>query len=196
MPRALRLAVRERMRADGTAEVPLDPASLDAALDALAAAGVEAVAVCFLHSWRNPAHERRAAEAARARLPGAYVTASAEVLPEIKEYERSGTAVADALVGPVVRAYLARLGARLAEAGLPRPPLVLLGHGGVASVGEAERLAVGTALSGPAGGVVARRRGVGDLSLVHLELAGSGGGRGERAPGRHRAFAAVAGSGG
>lgn len=166
VPRALRLPVRERMRADGTAEVPLDPASLDTALDALADAGVEAVAVCFLHSWRNPAHERRAAEAARARLPGAFVTASAEVLPEIKEYERFGTAVANALVGPVVRAYLARLGARLAEAGLPRPPLVLLSHGGVATVEEAGRLAAGTALSGPAGGVAA---------AVALSRAGAGG---------------------
>jgi len=165
VPRALRLPVQERMRADGTVETPLDEASLHLALDALEAAGVEAVAVCFLHAWCNPAHERRAADVARARLPGAYVTASAGVLPEIKEYERFCTAVANAIVGPVVQGYLARLVGRLAATGLPRPPLVILSHGGVAAVEEAGRLAAGTALSGPAGGVAA---------AVALSLQGAG----------------------
>ena len=176
VPRALRLPVRERMRADGTVETPLDPASLDAALDALAASGVAAVAVCFLHAWRNPAHERAAAEAVQARLPGAYVTASADVLPEIKEFERWGTAVANATVGPLVQAYLARLGRRLAEAGLPRPPFIILSHGGVATVEEAGRLAAGTALSGPAGGVAAAaalsRAGAGE-ALVTFDMGGT-----------------------
>ena len=165
VPRALRLPVQERMRADGTVETPLDEASLHLALDALEAAGVEAVAVCFLHAWCNPAHERRAADVARARLPGAYVTASAGVLPEIKEYERFCTTVANAIVGPVVQGYLARLVGRLAATGLPRPPLVILSHGGVAAVEEAGRLAAGTALSGPAGGVAA---------AVALSLQGAG----------------------
>jgi len=165
VPRALRLPVQERMRADGTVETPLDEASLHLALDALEAAGVEAVAVCFLHAWCNPAHEQRAADVARARLPGAYVTASAGVLPEIKEYERFCTTVANAIVGPVVQGYLARLVGRLAASGLPRPPLVILSHGGVAAVEEAGRLAAGTALSGPAGGVAA---------AVALSLQGAG----------------------
>ncbi len=176
VPRTLRLPVRERMRADGTVEIPLAPVSLDAALDALAASGVTAVAVCFLHAWRNPAHERAAAEAVRARLPGAYVTASADVLPEIKEFERWGTAVANALVGPLVQAYLARLGRRLTEAGLPRPPFIILSHGGVATVEEAGRLAAGTALSGPAGGVAAAvalfRAGAGE-ALVTFDMGGT-----------------------
>lgn len=165
VPRALRLPVQERMRADGTVETPLDEVSMHLALDALEAAGVEAVAVCFLHAWCNPAHERRAADVARARLPGAYVTASAGVLPEIKEYERFCTTVANAIVGPVVQGYLARLVGRLAATGLPRPPLVILSHGGVAAVEEAGRLAAGTALSGPAGGVAA---------AVALSLQGAG----------------------
>lgn len=176
VPRALRLPVRERMRADGTVEVPLDPASLDAALNVLAASGVAAVAVCFLHAWRNPAHERAAAEAVRACLPDAYVTASADVLPEIKEFERWGTTVANALVGPLVQAYLARLGRRLTEAGLPRPPLIILSHGGVATVEEAGRLAAGTALSGPAGGVAAAaalsQAGAGE-ALVTFDMGGT-----------------------
>jgi N-methylhydantoinase A len=155
VPRRLRLGVRERMREDGTAEVSLDTASLSAALDALAGEQVQAVAVCFLHAWRSPAHERAAAEAARARLPDAFVTTSAEVLPQIKEFERFSTTVANAAVGPVIGAYLRRLQTRLETAGYAGPLLVMLSHGGVASAAEAARLAAGTALSGPAGGVAA-----------------------------------------
>jgi N-methylhydantoinase A len=153
--RRLRLGVRERVRADGSVSVPLDAASLGAALEVLAAAGVQAVAVCFLHAWRNPAHEAEAAAAARARLPEAFVTTSADVLPQIKEFERFSTTVANAAVGPVIGAYLRRLGARLETAGYAGPLLVMLSHGGVASAAEAARLAAGTALSGPAGGVAA-----------------------------------------
>ncbi|MGH7155784.1 MAG: hydantoinase/oxoprolinase N-terminal domain-containing protein, partial [Acetobacteraceae bacterium] len=155
VPRALRRPVRERTRADGTVETALDPASLERALEELAAQGAQSVAVCFLHSWRNPAHEEAAAGAARARLQHAYVTASSDVLPQIKEYERFATTVANAAVGPVIDAYLQRLADRLTEAGFGGDLLVILSHGGVASVAEATRLAAATALSGPAGGVAA-----------------------------------------
>jgi N-methylhydantoinase A len=155
VPRRLRLGVRERMRPDGSVEIALDQASLDAALERLAAEDVQAVAICFLHSWRNPEHEQHAAAAARARLQQAYVTASSDVLPQIKEFERFSTTVANAAVGPVIRNYLGRLQDRLAEAGYRGELLVILSHGGVASVAEAVRLAAGTALSGPAGGVAA-----------------------------------------
>jgi N-methylhydantoinase A len=155
VPRRLRLPVRERIRASGAVEVELDQQSLHAALDRLAAAEVQAVAICFLHSWRNPAHERAAVAAARQRLQHAYLTSSAEVLPQIKEYERFSTTVANAAVGPVIEAYLRRLQERLREAGFAGALFVMLSHGGVASVEEAVRLAAGTALSGPAGGVAA-----------------------------------------
>ncbi|MDE2007702.1 MAG: hydantoinase/oxoprolinase family protein, partial [Rhodospirillales bacterium] len=155
VPRALRFGVRERLRADGSVAIPLDPASLDAALAVLARERIEAVAVCFLHSWADPAHERQAADAVRARLPGAYVCNSADVLGRIKEFERFSTAIANAAVGPVIGAYLGRLEARLAEAGFAGALFVILSHGGLASVAEATRLAAGTALSGPAGGVAA-----------------------------------------
>ena len=121
----------------------------------LAAEGVQAVAVCFLHAWRNPAHEQAAAAAVRARLQQAYVTTSSDVLPQIKEFERFSTTVANAAVGPVIENYLGRLQTRLGEAGYRGELLVILSHGGVASVAEAIRLAAGTALSGPAGGVAA-----------------------------------------
>jgi N-methylhydantoinase A len=155
VPRRLRLPVTERIRADGTVETALDRASLDAAIATLKEAGVGAVAICFLHAWKNPAHEHAAAEAVRAALPGAYVTTSFDVLPQIKEFERFSTTVANAAVGPVIERYLERLRGRLAEAGYGGELLVILSHGGVASVAEASRLAAGTALSGPAGGVAA-----------------------------------------
>ncbi len=155
VPRDLRLPVTERIRADGSVETPLDTASLDAAIETLREAGVQSVAVCFLHSWRNPAHEIQAAAAIQSRLPGVYVTTSFEVLPQIKEFERFSTTVANAAVGPVIENYLGRLQSRLRDAKYGAELLVILSHGGVASVAEAVRLAAGTALSGPAGGVAA-----------------------------------------
>jgi N-methylhydantoinase A len=155
VPRHLRLPVTERMRGDGSVEKPLDAASVHAGVDRLRDAGVQAVAVCFLHAWRNPAHEQQAAAIVRERLPDVYVTTSFEVLPQIKEFERFSTTVANAAVGPVIRNYLGRLQSRLHDAGYDGALLVILSHGGVASVEEATRLAAGTALSGPAGGVAA-----------------------------------------
>ncbi len=155
VPRRLRVPVTERVRADGSVEIPLDMASLAAAIDYLRETDVQAVAVCFLHAWRNPAHEQQAAATISARLPRAYVTTSFEVLPQIKEFERFSTTVANAAVGPVIQNYLERLQSRLRKAGYKGELLVILSHGGVASVAEATRLAAGTALSGPAGGVAA-----------------------------------------
>jgi N-methylhydantoinase A len=155
VPRRLRLPVRERLRPDGSIAIPLDQASLDRAIAELAAANVRAVAICFLHAWRNPEHEQRAAASVRARLQDVYVTTSSDVLPRIKEFERFSTTVANAAVGPVIDTYLHRLRDRLAQAGYGGELLVILSHGGVATVAEATRLAAGTALSGPAGGVAA-----------------------------------------
>jgi len=155
VPRHLRLPVTERVRADGSVEIPLDVPSVEAAVDRLREADVEAVAICFLHSWRNAAHEQQAAAIVRDRLPSVYVTTSFEVLPQIKEFERFSTTVANAAVGPVIQNYLGRLQSRLNAAGYDGELLVILSHGGVASVAEATRLAAGTALSGPAGGVAA-----------------------------------------
>ncbi|NBQ74189.1 MAG: hydantoinase/oxoprolinase family protein, partial [Acetobacteraceae bacterium] len=164
VPRRLRLSVRERLRPDGRVEVPLDQASLDAAIATLRAEKVEAVAVCFLHSWRDARHENAAAEALRSALPGVFVTTSAEVLPQIKEFERFSTAAVNAYVGPIVSRYLARLRGRLEQAGYGGPVL------------EAARLAAGTALSGPAGGVAAgvalAERGLGQ-DLITFDVGGT-----------------------
>ena len=176
VPRRRRLAVRERVRAEGAVEVALDQASLDAAIATLKQEGAEAVAVCFLHSWRDPAHERAAGEAVQKAMPGVYVTLSSEVLPQIKEFERFSTATVNAYVGPIVSRYLDRLRGRLGEAGYGGPVFVILSHGGVAPVEEAARLAAGTALSGPAGGVAAgvalAERGLGE-DLITFDVGGT-----------------------
>ncbi|RVT96023.1 hydantoinase/oxoprolinase family protein [Rhodovarius crocodyli] len=153
VPRSRRFGVKERLRADGAVETGLDEASLAAAIEA--ARGAEAVAICFLHAWRDPAHEQAAAEAVRAALPGVFVTTSAEVLPEIKEFERFSTTAVNAYVGPPVSRYLGRLAEGLKKVGYAGPVFVILSHGGVTPIAEAARLAAGTALSGPAGGVAA-----------------------------------------
>jgi N-methylhydantoinase A len=176
VPRRLRLGVRERMRADGRIETPLDPASLDAAIAVLQREGVEAVAICYLHAWRDPRHEHVTATALAHALPGAYVSLSSEVLPQIKEFERVSTTIVNAYVGPVLSRYLARLEGRLAEAGYRGPTLIIQSHGGVAPIAEAGRLAAGAVLSGPAGGVagsVYAARLAGEPNLIPFDMGGT-----------------------
>ena len=155
VPRHRRIGVKERMRADGRVEVPLDRRSLEAAIAALKAENVEAVAICYLHSWHDAAHERATAEAVRAAMPGVYISMSSAVLPQIKEYDRVCTTVVNAYVGPALDKYLSRLGGRLKEAGYAGPVLIIQSHGGVATIADTIALAAGCVLSGPAGGVAA-----------------------------------------
>ena len=157
VPRQRRLGVRERMRADGRTEIALDRGSLENAIATLAGAGVEAIAICYLHSWRDDAHERATAEAVRAAIPHAYVCRSSEVLPQIKEYDRVCTTIVNAYVGPVLERYLTRLATRLREARYAGPVLIIQSHGGVSTIADAVRLAAGSVLSGPAGGVAGSR---------------------------------------
>ena len=137
--------VRERIGPDGVLE-PVDLASLPE-LDA------EAVAVCLLFAFREPAHERAVADELRRRLPHAHVVASHEVAPEFREYDRASTTAVDAYLGPVVARYLAALARGSADAGLPQP-LVMRSSGGVATIEEAAAHASWALLSGPAAGVV------------------------------------------
>ena len=176
VPRHLRVGVRERIRADGSIEMPLDEGSLARAVRAFVRARVESVAVCYLHAWRDDRHERRTAEVVQEALPGAYVCLSSQVLPQIKEYQRVSTTVVNAYVGPLIRGYLEGLEARLRDAGYRGPLLVMLSHGGVAPVGEAVRIAAGTVLSGPAGGVAGARRVAAMLqapNLIPLDMGGT-----------------------
>ena len=176
VPRRLRLPVRERIRADGRIDTPLDPASLEAAIAVLQRERVESVAVCYLHAWCDPGHERRTAEALARALPDAYVSLSSAVLPQIKEFERVSTTIVNAYVGPVLSRYLARLEARLAEAGYRGPTLIIQSHGGVAPIAEAGRLAAGAVLSGPAGGAagsIYASRLLGEPNLIPFDMGGT-----------------------
>jgi N-methylhydantoinase A len=176
VPRHLRLGVRERIRADGRVEIPLDRASLDPAIEALRHAQVEAVAVCYLHTYRDPRHERATRDALSRALPDVYVSLSSEVLPQIKEFERVSTTIVNAYVGPVLSRYLARLEARLSEAGYRGPTLIIQSHGGVAPIAESGRLAAGAVLSGPAGGVagsVYAARLLGEQNLIPFDMGGT-----------------------
>jgi N-methylhydantoinase A len=176
VPRDRRLGVRERIRPDGRVEIALDRESLAAAIATLKGQAVEAVAVCYLHSWRDGSHERATAEAVRAAMPGVYVALSCEVLPQIKEYERFCTTVVNAYVGPALERYLTRLERRLRAAGLSAPVLIIQSHGGVATVAEAVRLAAGGVLSGPAGGVAGSQyaaRLIGHGDLIPFDMGGT-----------------------
>ncbi|MBX5452783.1 MAG: hydantoinase/oxoprolinase family protein [Acidobacteriia bacterium] len=158
IPRELRFGIRERLRPDGSVLTPLDNDSLTRAIAAIRAAGVTSVAVCYLHAYRNPAHEIATVERLTRELPGVYVSRSSDVLPQIKEYERVSTTIVNAYVGPAVRLYLGNLEQRLMEAGFKGSLFIILSHGGIAPVEEAARLAAGTVLSGPAGGISGSRR--------------------------------------
>src|SRR5687767_5416389 len=157
VPRALRLGVRERVAFDGRVTIPLAARSLAAALETLARAGVEAVAVCYLHAYRNGRHEAATGRAIARRLPKTYVSLSSVVLPQIKEYERIWTTVVNAYVGPALARYLGSLSARLRARGYRGDVLIMQSHGGVAPIKESARLAAGAVLSGPAGGLAAGR---------------------------------------
>ena len=155
VPREWRLEVDERVLADGTLHTPVDLAQVRAQARALLAAGCEAVCVFFLHAYANPVNEQAAVAAVRELWPNPHVTAAAEVLPEIREFERCSTATLNAALQPVVGSYLARLDADLRGQGFAGELLIVQSNGGVMSRQTACDVPVRTALSGPAAGVIA-----------------------------------------
>lgn len=155
IPRRRVAQVRERMDFEGNVLVPLDIASLDRAIDELAAQNIEALAVVFLHSYANPAHERVAAEHIRRRLPNVYLSLSCEVNPLWREYERTCSTVINSYVGPQMGRYLAQL-EQSAKKRLPSAyPLVMKSSGGVGTPSFLGRFPIHTLMSGPVAGVVA-----------------------------------------
>src|SRR5215218_3955802 len=150
--RGLRFEAAERVGPDGLVEALAEdePERLAAVIEA---SGAEAVAVCLLFSYLDPSHEQRIAAHLRERLPGVHVSASHEVLPRFREYERCSTTVVDAYLSPLLGRYLGRLGEAAEEAGLPQPQ-VMRSSGGVAPAEEAARAGAWSVLSGPAGGAV------------------------------------------
>jgi len=176
VPRHLRFEVAERLGPRGEVVTPLDEAGLAAIAARLAATGIEAVAVCFLHAYANPAHERRAGEILRAALPGVFVTLSAEVLPQLREYERTSTTVINAYVGPPVARYLGSLRDRLSAAGSRARLMVMQSGGGLASAETAMAKPAQIVECGPAAGVIGAAK-LGALSgyrqLLTLDMGGT-----------------------
>jgi N-methylhydantoinase A len=169
--------VPERIAASGAVLRPLDEDAAGRTADEIAATGAAAVAICLLHSYANPAHERRLAELIAARLPeGTPVVVSSEVWPELGEYERATTTLMSAYVGPVMAAYLRRLGTELRRLGVTAPVHVMESAGGVLPASLAADRAVYTIESGPAAGVIAAarqgaRRGLADL--ISFDMGGT-----------------------
>lgn len=155
VPRALRLEVRERIGPHGQVLLPLDEGNLRLKLDTLLEAGVASVAVVFLHSYADPAHEQRAAALLRSWAPHVPVTPSCEVAPEIREYDRASTTVASAYVKPLAERYIGELSAGLAAMGIAAPLLLMLSNGGLAHTAEVLRNPVQMLESGPAAGALA-----------------------------------------
>ena len=148
-----RFEVVERLDAGGSVLVPLDLASVERALDGALAAGAEALAVCLLHSYVNPAHERAVADAAKGRRPGTPVSCSAEVVAEYREFERFSTTVLNAYLQPLMDEYLTGLEERLRATGYAHGVLTVGSSGGMMTTETARRLPIKTIFSGPAGGV-------------------------------------------
>ena len=154
VPRYLRLTVAERMTAKGEVLVPLDEAAVVRLAAELERLDVESVAIGFLHSYANPAHERRCAELLRAALPHLWITSSCEACPEIREYERFTTASANAYIQPAIAGYLRDLEQGLHEAGVGCPLFLMTSGGGLMTVEHAIREPIRLVESGPAGGAI------------------------------------------
>src|SRR6185369_2358571 len=175
VPRHLRLEVGERVDAQGQVVVPLDPRDVDAAIDFIRRHDVDAIAVCLLFSFLNDAHERVIGERLRAAFPDRPVFLSSEVLPEIREFERTSTTAVCAYVGPILKSYLARLEYAVTGMGLPAP-WVMGSSGGVFSVSEGLRMPAMAVESGPAAGVIAaaligRQRGL--ANVISFDMGGT-----------------------
>ena len=157
VPASRVLEIAERIGPGGRIIAPLDEASVRRAAEACRALEVEAIAVCLLHSFANPVHERRVAEMLRDMLPGVAVTASVDVLPVVREYERSLATVLNAVVMPGISTYVRRIERRLDDEAVKAPLLLMQSNGGVAGCATICRAPALTALSGPAAGVVGAR---------------------------------------
>jgi N-methylhydantoinase A len=155
VPRRLCLEARERIGPRGEVLLALDDASVEQASIELARQGVEAVAICFLFSFLNPEHERRAGAILARRLPGIAVSLSHEISPEYREYERASTTVMNSYLSPVMNAYLNRLKPRIDDVLSSAKLFIIQANGGATTIENARRRAVATVNSGPAGGVVA-----------------------------------------
>ncbi|MDS0137235.1 MULTISPECIES: hydantoinase/oxoprolinase family protein [unclassified Amycolatopsis] len=172
VPRHLRFDVPERILADGSVHTGLDEQYVTRLGRELADRGIEAVAVCFLHAFTNPAHERRTAELLAEVAPSLRVALSSDVVPEIREFERASTTVANVYVQDLTERYLRDLEQRLRRLGITRAPHIMLSNGGLASVDTAARHPIRILESGPAGGALAAAA-IGPEDLLAFDMGGT-----------------------
>jgi N-methylhydantoinase A len=168
--------VSGRIDVDGTEHVPLDEQDLARAVEAVAADGVLSVAVCLLHSYVNPGHERRIRDALEQRIPGVQVSLSSEVLPVFREYERSMATILNAYVAPAVSRYVSRLDERLRDDGVDAPLLLMKSSGGAMGLEAVTRAPIQTALSGPAAGVLGAAQvacAAGHPNVITIDIGGT-----------------------
>lgn len=176
VPRRHRYEVRERLDARGNVVTPLDESQVCALAALLVEADIEAVAVSLLHAYANPEHERRIAELLRTALPGRFICISSEVLPEIREYERTSTTVVNAYIGPVISRYLQLLRQQLADAGFTGRLLMMQSSGGTMDIAQVIARPATVVESGPAAGVIgALRLGInaGYDNLITFDMGGT-----------------------
>ena len=168
-----RFVLAERIAASGAVLLPPDPAAMDALAATIAAGGYGSVAIGFIHAYANPAHERLMRDALLARLPALSVSISAEVSPQMREFERFNTVCANAFVRPAIQSYLDRLVASLAGIGMRGPVYMIHSGGGIVSVESAAAFPVRLVESGPAGGAlfaaaIARQPALGSVLCVAM----------------------------
>ena len=154
LPRQMRFTVRERVNAKGEVMIPLDRVEIEAVVDRIAEAGIESVAVGLIHSYLNNAHERLIRDVLAEKLPRAMVSISSEVSPQMREYERFNTVVANAYIKPLMKSYLGRLEGRLRGEGVACNIFLMHSGGGIISIENAADFPVRLVESGPAGGAV------------------------------------------
>jgi len=176
VPRTRTLEVNERLMFDGSVRVPIDADDIDARLAELPDRPDIAVAICFLHSYANNAHEQFVLARAEAARPDGFVCTSSDVLPQFREVERFGTTVLNAYIGPLMRRYLDNLSTALRGRSYASELFIMTSNGGVSTAGRAKRLPVSTVLSGPAGGVAAAVRlgqQLGFSNLITCDMGGT-----------------------
>ena len=155
VPRQLCFEIPERLDAKGNVVTPLDEKALAQIVDQIAETGVDAIAICLLHSYRNPDHERKVGEAIKAKLPEVKISLSSEIVPEFREYLRASTTVINSAVAPIVSTYLASIIEKLHSANINSELLVMQSNGGVYPAESASESPVFMVESGPAAGAVA-----------------------------------------
>ena len=176
VPRRLRFEIAERMAASGDVVEPLDPTSVVAALEKMKQHGVDSVAVCLLHAYANPAHERAVVDLIRQHAPHLSVSASHQVLPEIREYERTSTTVVNAFVKPVVDRYLASVESGVKRLGVDAPLMVMQSSGGIAKADSARAFPAYCVESGPAAGAIgaaALGEILGEANIIAFDMGGT-----------------------